>query len=375
MSELPILVVNSGSSSLKIGLFRESGGGETILLDGEAGGIGRGDGELTFQDAKGVKVFREKARWSSQTEALRRALEVMGNLKVGTPVAVGHRVVHGGPRLREHQLITPEVKKTLAEAVHFAPLHIPAALELIDAVEKVHPKLPQFACFDTAFHWTMPESAWHYGLPVALKDEGVQRYGFHGLSYESIVYQVKDDVPKRMVVAHLGNGCSVAAIADGASVDTSMGLTPTGGVVMGTRCGDLDPGVVLYLMRVKGMGADEIETMLNHASGLKGLAGGGGDMRDIEAAAGKGDAAAVLALEIFDRTVAKTVAGYASVLGGLDALVFTGGIGEHSERMRKSVCERLGFLGLERDGVVRVLPSEEDVQIARHCRRLMGGKG
>lgn len=371
MSESPILVVNSGSSSLKLGLF---GADETILLDGEASGIGRQDGELAFQDAKGAEVFREKGRWASQTDALRRGLEVMGTLQVGEPVAVGHRVVHGGPKLREHQRITAEVKKTLKEAVHFAPLHIPAALELIEAVEKVYPGLQQFACFDTAFHRTMPEEAWHYALPVELKDEGVQRYGFHGLSYESIVYQVKDALPRRMVVAHLGNGCSVAAIADGKSMDTSMGMTPTGGVVMGTRCGDLDPGVVLYLMRARGMVADEIETMLNHASGLKGLAGGGGDMRDIEAAAGKGDAAAVLALEVFDRTVAKTVAGYASVLGGLDALVFTGGIGEHSERMRRSVCRRLGFLGLERDGVVRVLPSKEDVQIARHCGRLMGGK-
>ncbi len=375
MSEFPILVVNSGSSSLKLGLFGAAGGDERILLDGEAGGVGRGDGELTFQDAQGKEVFRETGAWASQTAALRRGLEVIGTLKVGTPVAVGHRVVHGGPKLREHQRITAKVKEALKEAVHFAPLHIPAALELIEAVGKVYPELPQFACFDTAFHSTMPEEAWHYALPEELKDEGVQRYGFHGLSYESIVQQVKGDLPKRMVVAHLGNGCSVAAIADGRSVDTSMGMTPTGGVVMGSRCGDLDPGVVLYLMRAKGMGADEIETMLNHASGLAGLAGGHGDMRDIEGAAGKGDAAAVLALEVFDRTVAKTVAGYASVLGGLDALVFTGGIGEHSERMRKSVCARLGFLGLERDGAVRILPSEEDVQIARHCRRLMVGKG
>jgi acetate kinase len=372
MSEFPILVVNSGSSSLKLGLLREAEGDEAILLDGEVGGIGRQDGELTFQDAEGKEVFREEGRWSSQTEALRRGLEVIGTLKAGRPVGVGHRVVHGGPKLREHQRITAEVKKTLREAVHFAPLHIPAALDLIEAVEKVYPELPQFACFDTAFHRTMPEEAWHYALPVELKDEGVQRYGFHGLSYESIVQQVKDDVPKRMVVAHLGNGCSVAAIAEGRSVDTSMGMTPTGGVVMGTRSGDLDPGVALYLIRAKGMGADEMETILNHKSGLAGLAGGHGDMRDIEEAAGKGDAAAVLALEVFDRTVAKTVAGYASVLGGLDALVFTGGIGEHSDRMRKSVCGRLGFLGLERDGVVRVLPSEEDLQIARHCRRLMG---
>ena len=310
MSESPILVVNSGSSSLKLGLFGED---EEILLDGEGGGIGRQDGELAFKDAGGKEVFRQKGRLSSQTEALRRGLEVIGTLKVGEPVAVGHRVVHGGPKLREHQLITAEVKKELKEAVHFAPLHIPAALELIGALEKVYPELPQFACFDTAFHRTMPEQAWHYALPVELKDEGVQRYGFHGLSYESIVYQVKDALPRRMVVAHLGNGCSVAAIEDGRSVDTSMGMTPTGGVVMGTRCGDLDPGVVLYLMRAKGMGADEIETMLNHASGLKGLADGGGDMRDIETAAGKGDAAGMLALEVLTGLWRGQVAGYASV--------------------------------------------------------------
>jgi len=266
----------------------------------------------------------------------------------------------------EHQLITPAVRKTLENSVHFAPLHIPASLKLIDAVEKTYPGMPQYACFDTTFHRTMPECASHLPLPQGLWDEGVRRYGFHGLSYESIVHELGDRLPGRLIVAHLGNGCSVTAIRDGVSVDTSMGLTPTGGVTMATRTGDLDPGVLLYMMRVKGMDADALEALLNHDCGLIGLTGTSGDMREIEKAAGAGDARAALALDVFDRTVAKTIAGYVSVLGGVDLLVFTGGIGEHSERTRMGICGRLEFLGVEAE----VLVSEEELQIARHCRRL-----
>jgi acetate kinase len=214
----------------------------------------------------------------------------------------------------------------------------------------------------------MPEAASHLPLPQSYWDEGVRRYGFHGLSYESIVHQLQPNVPARLIVAHLGSGCSVAAIAQGKSVDTSMGLTPTGGVVMATRTGDLDPGVLLYLMRAKQMDSDALEHLLNHDCGLAGLGGGSSDIRDIEKAVDSGDPHAKLALEVFYRSVAKTVASYVSVLGGLDMLVFTGGIGEHSDRTRQAICAQLAFLGTMD---VRALPSEEELQIARLCRGLM----
>jgi acetate kinase len=365
----PVLVINSGSSSLKFGLFtRGDDGAESVLLDGVANGIGQTDGTLVLRDAAGKEMHSEAVSFGSQGEALAAGLEKMKGLGLQGPVAIGHRVVHGGPKLVEHQLITPEVRATLEASVHFAPLHIPASLKLIDAAEKAYPGMPQYACFDTTFHRTMQESASHLPLPQGLWDKGVRRYGFHGLSYESIVHALGDELPGRLIVAHLGNGCSVTAIRDGASVDTSMGMTPTGGVTMATRTGDLDPGVLLYLMRVKGMDADALEKMLNHDCGLIGLTGSSGDMREIEKAAADGDERARLALEVFDRTVAKTIAGYVSVLGGVDLLVFTGGIGEHSERTRLGVCGRLEFLRVG----VKVLVSEEEVQIARHCWRLMG---
>jgi len=363
----PVLVINSGSSSLKFGMFVQAqDGDESMLLEGVASGIGHANGTLVLKGADGKKMHSEAVTFQSQGEALEAGLGRMKGLGLPGPVAIGHRVVHGGPKLMEHQLITPAVRKTLENSVHFAPLHIPASLKLIDAVEKTYPGMPQYACFDTTFHRTMPECASHLPLPQGLWDEGVRRYGFHGLSYESIVHELGDRLPGRLIVAHLGNGCSVTAIRDGVSVDTSMGLTPTGGVTMATRTGDLDPGVLLYMMRVKGMDADALEALLNHDCGLIGLTGTSGDMREIEKAAGAGDARAALALDVFDRTVAKTIAGYVSVLGGVDLLVFTGGIGEHSERTRMGICGRLEFLGVEAE----VLVSEEELQIARHCRRL-----
>ncbi len=336
----PVLVINSGSSSLKFGLYDTGPDGDEKLLGG---------GETSS---------------TSQVEALQAALAKIK--AIGQPVAVGHRVVHGGPKLVEHQRITPELLQLLEDSVHFAPLHIPASLKLIRAAGEAFPDLPQFACFDTVFHQTMPEAAKHLPLPTRFWDEGVRRYGFHGLSYESIVHALGAQMPQKVVIAHLGNGCSVAAIANGKSVDTSMGLTPTGGVVMSTRAGDLDPGVLLYLLRARGLGVDELEVLLNKECGLVGIAGEG-DMRELEKS---GEDRAGLALGVFYRTIAKTVAGYASVLGGVDLLVFTGGIGEHSERTRREVSGRVRALGIP-EGIA--MTSEEDLQIARHCRRLLAG--
>jgi acetate kinase len=388
MPDAAILVINTGSSSLKLGLYVEREGQEHLLFDGLADGIGRDSGTLTMRDADGQVVRSEALASTTQHEALREAVKWLAELSSGTPSAIGHRVVHGGPRLTTHQRITPEVLDQLRQCVHFAPLHIPMALKLIEEAQAAYPQTPEFACFDTAFHRTMPEAASRFALPRELYDRGVRRYGFHGLSYESILYQLGDELPERTVIAHLGSGASLAAVRDGRSVDTSMGLTPTGGIPMATRTGDLDPGVILYLLRQEHATVDSVEALLNHDSGLKALSGGKGDVRDLEAAADAGDSEAQLALEIFCSRIGQTAAAYGAVLGGIDLLVFAGGIGEHSGRVRGTVCGGLGFLGVALDQSanrshaatisapestvrVRIVPSEEDRQIARHCRALL----
>jgi acetate kinase len=387
MSEAPILVVNTGSSSLKLGLFCAAEGDERLLVDVLAEGIGGAEGKLTVR-AGGKVIGSESLKAASQTEALHLAAPWLAKAESAKPVGIGHRVVHGGPNLTTHQRITPELIRELRACIHFAPLHIPVALELIAATERAYPGVPQFACFDTAFHRTMPEVATRFALPRELFEQGIRRYGFHGLSYESIVFQLGKDLPPHTVAAHLGSGAGLAAILDGKSVDTSMGLTPTGGIPMATRSGDLDPGVLLYLLQAEGATPESLERMLNHDAGLKALSGGTADMRALEQAADSGDTKAVMAIAIFCRSIAKTVAAYAAVLGGLDMLVFAGGIGEHSERVRREVCAQLEFLGVALDEErnragaaifsaadskvqVRVVASEEDRQIARHTRSLL----
>ncbi len=388
MSKDCILVINTGSSSLKFGLYAEQDGDEQVLLDGLADGVGQSSGTLEVKDGAGKKLRSESLAFASRHDALSHAARWLAELSAGTPVAVGHRVVHGGPRLVEHQRITPQLTAELQACVHFAPLHIPMALQLMTEAQRAYPRLPQFACFDTAFHRTMPEVAERFPLARELYDAGIRRYGFHGLSYESIVYQLGDKLPSRTVMAHLGSGASLAAVKDGRSVDTSMGLTPAGGIVMGTRTGDLDPGVLLYLNRAKKMNADALEQLVNHQAGLAALSGGTSDMRKLQQAADGGDREAQLAIEIFCLSIRKTVAAYAAVLGGLDMLIFAGGIGEHSAPVRREVCRGLAFLGVAIDEAsdgannetisnassrvqVRIVPSQEDRQIARHCRRLM----
>ncbi len=388
MPDGPILVINTGSSSLKFGLFTEQGGEEHLQFDGLAEGIGLSSGKLELKDAQGRVLRSETRSFASESDALEHAAKWLAELAPISPAAIGHRIVHGGPRLVAHQRITPAVLAELQSCIHFAPLHIPVALQMIKSAGNAYPGLPQFACFDTAFHKTIPETAARFALPRELFDEGIHRYGFHGLSYESIVYQLGKNLSSRTVIAHLGSGASLVAVKDGHSVDTSMGFTPTGGIPMATRSGDLDPGVLLYLLRVKQMNADSLEGLLNHDSGLKALSGGTADMRDLEAAADRGDHHAQLAIEIFCMSIRKVIAAYAAVLGGLDMLVFAGGIGEHSTHVRRRVCEGLDFLGIfiddsanktnsiqisTRDSKVSVstIPAEEDRQIARHCRSMM----
>jgi len=387
-SEAPILVINTGSSSLKLGLYVHRDGKEKVLFDGLADGIGQGSGTMQLRDADRKVLRKESHAAATQHEALTQAVAWLQEFGQQTPVAIGHRVVHGGPNLTTHQRITPELLEELKRCVHFAPLHIPMAIKLIEEAQQVFPGVLEFACFDTAFHTTIPETASRFALPRELFDQGIRRYGFHGLSYESIVDQLGNDLPGRTVIAHLGSGASLAAVRDGRSVDTSMGLTPTGGIPMATRTGDLDPGVLLFLLRTTHTSVDALEELLNKASGLKALSGGKADMRELEEAAKQSDTKAQLAIEIFCARIRETVAAYAAVLGGLDLLVFTGGIGEHSARVRHDVCAGLSFLGIAFDDAanalhastistsgskirIAIVPAEEDQQIARHCRAML----
>lgn len=394
MPEL-LLTLNSGSSSLKLGLYQSNDDASARphnLFKGAAERIGKPGGSLTLVDGAAQPVYREDVQHATQPEAFAHAAQKLAELAGKAPRAIGHRVVHGGPHLRQHCLLTADVLKTLRDSVHYAPLHIPPALALIEAATQLYPEVPQFACFDTDFHRTMPPEAFTYPLPERLRAQGVQRYGFHGLSYESIVAALASALPLRLVVAHLGNGASLCAIANGRSVDTSMGMTPTGGIPMGTRSGDLDPGVVLFAARAENLDADKLEQLLNHESGLLGLSGSAGstgtpDMRELLKAAVSGNADAELAITIFCREIAKTIASYASVLGGLDALIFTGGIGEHSGAVRDQVCRRLAFLGLTVDAAantsnaevisradssirVSIVPADEDGRIAAHVQAM-----
>ncbi len=363
-TEQRILVLNSGSSSLKFGLYRRGSSDEEVLLEGSADGIGRKDGKLVVRSADGTTLLRRDHLSESQPEALKTISDVLREHLEGSPAAVGHRVVHGGRDLREHQLLTADVLQRLKDAVHFAPLHIPPATALIEAAQAIFADCSHFACFDDAFHRTMPEVATHLPLPTRYYQQGLIRYGFHGISYESIVHRLGELIPERAIFAHLGSGSSVVAVRDGRSIDTSMGMTPAGGVPMGTRSGDLDPGVVVYLMRTAGMDVDALERMLNHDCGLAGFSNGESDM---QALLERSDAAAELAVSAFAIGVRKYIGAYAALMGGVDLLVFTGGIGEHSEPIRRRICEGLAFLG----GEIKVLATEEDVQIARICRRLL----
>jgi acetate kinase len=394
-----ILVLNPGSSSIKFSMFAENAGVLRSLAEGELSGTGGTAAKLEFRDAEGKDLSGEvgQAKAGSVEEAIATVERAVGVGGLPKADAVGYRVVHPGPHLRGHQRLTGEVLAQLREAVAFAPLHDPEALEIIGETMRRMPDVPHFACFDTVFHETMPEVATVYALPEAVRVEGVRRYGFHGLSCESVVVQMRAaagvGVPQSMLIAHLGSGCSVTACVEGKSVDTTMGLTPTGGVVMGTRPGDLDPGLVLYLLRRHGATVETVEAMLNHDAGLKAL-GGVNDMRALREAEGK-DARARLAVTIFARSLVKTMAGLAAVHRA-SAVVFTGGIGEHDAETRRVVAEGLWAFGAWMDrtanesggGGLRaglrkisteesalamyVVPAEEDRMIAWHVARMCG---
>jgi acetate kinase len=365
-----ILALNSGSSSLKFGIYCHGTSDEEPLLTGSADGIGHDNGSLQVRSNDGNSLVRRECIHESQIDALSLLATTIRDHIHTSPVAVGHRVVHGGPKLVRHQLITPQVLDELRAAAHFAPLHIPQALKLIASAQSIFPEAAQFACFDDAFHQTIPEVASRFALPSRYFDAGIRRYGFHGISYESLVHQFGTNVPERAILAHLGSGSSLCALRNGISIDTTMGLSPTGGIPMGTRSGDLDPGVIIYLLRNEKLDADKLETLLNHQSGLFALSSGQSDVKTLEERARTGDSESAVALDIFAVAVRKVIGAYLALLGGIDVVVFTGGIGEHSNRIRSAATAGLETMGLTADKI-RVIPTEEELQIARHCRLLM----
>jgi acetate kinase len=336
-----VLVLNCGSSSIKYQLrdFAQ----EAVLADALISRIGE---DPAVPDHRRALELMLEALLAPETGAVKDLAEIS---------AVGHRTVHGGSFFTAPVLITPEVIEKMQEHAPLAPLHNPPILLGIKEALRVLPGIPQVAVFDTAFHTTIPAKAHLYALPYRFyTDSGVRRYGFHGNSFQFVSRRVTALLGERgpdskVIIAHLGNGASIAAIRDGVSVDTSMGLTPLEGLVMGTRPGDVDPGVILYLMRELGLTENDVDRILNKESGLLGLSGVGNDMRDVLAAAGQGDERCRLALEVYAYRLRKYVGAYAAALGGLDALVFTAGIGENSPEIRAAVCEGLDFLGVELD--------------------------
>ena len=358
-------------------MFVEDGGDLHPMADGELGGIGGRSAKLEFHDADGNDLSGKlgEIKTDSMEDAIAVVERAVGLARLPSPDAVGYRVVHPGAHLRGHQRLTADVIEKLREAVPFAPLHDPEALKIIGQMMQRFPDVPHIACFDTVFHETMPEEATVYALPYAVREQGVRRYGFHGLSCESIVAQLREaqgmTFPRRLVIAHLGSGCSVTVCIDGKSVDTTMGLTPTGGVMMGTRTGDLDPGVVLFLLRQTGATVDSVERMLDGDAGLKAL-GGVNDMRELRKSAAQGNQRTQLAIRVFCRSVVKAIAGFIALYGA-DAIVFTGGIGEHDAASRCEIAGSLRGLGAELESAANELPakglrkiSEEDSPIAQY---------
>lgn len=380
------LAFNSGSSSLKFGLYRVHGTQVTRLVSGEVEGLGQPRGAFHAHDAQGNPLLSETSAPASAGAAIERIVALLASTQTPSPEVIGHRIVHGGPAQRVHCRIDDAVLRDLEAAVAFAPLHTPAALAVVRGAQARFPDLPQVACFDTTFHRTMPDVARVLSLPREMRALGIERYGFHGLSCESIVRQLADAsdgaVPHRLAIAHLGNGASITAVRDGYSVDTSMGLTPSGGVIMGTRSGDLDPGVLVYLARERQFDAAMLEDLVDHRSGLLGISGLSGDMRTLHKAAAS-NAEARLAIQMFCQSVRKQLGAMSVVLDGLDLIVFTGGIGENDAAVRSNICRGLSSIGVEggddsalprgRAGArcqVRVLPSQEDEQIALHATSL-----
>ena len=395
-----ILVINCGSSSLKFQLINAES--EEVLAKGLCERIGI-DGRLTYQPAGGDKEISEKAM-PTHTEAIQFVIDALTNEKTGVVKslseigAVGHRIVHGGEKFASSVVITEEVKKAVEECNDLAPLHNPANLIGVEACEKLMPGTPMVAVFDTAFHQTMPEKAYMYGLPYEYYEKyKVRRYGFHGTSHSYVSKKAAEVMEKaydevKTIVCHLGNGASVSAVLNGKSVDTSMGLTPLEGLVMGTRSGDIDPAIMEFIAQKENLDIEGIMNVLNKKSGVFGLSGEiSSDFRDLTGAMAEGDKKAKIALEVFAYRVAKYIGAYAAAMNGVDDIVFTAGIGENVSYVREQVCSYLGYLGVELDPDanekfrgeqgeitkpgckvrVFVIPTNEELAIARETLALV----
>jgi acetate kinase len=378
-----ILCFNSGSSSLKFALY-ELGETEARLASGAVERSGSAPGHLWIRDARGRSLADSVGTFPEARTAVDAVLAALEPLRLGELAAVGHRVVHGGPEYATPERIDTRLVASLRRLIPFAPLHLPAEIECIESIAARFPGLPQVACFDTAFHRHLPEVAQRFPLPRRLWDEGIRRYGFHGLSYEYIVQTVGAERLGRGVIAHLGNGASMVAVRNGTPLDTTMGFTPTGGFMMGTRSGDLDPGILVYLLEHERYGGPAVERLVDHESGLLGVSGISSDMKTLLERR-SADPHAAQAVEMFCYQLRKQVGALAAVLGGLDTLVFTGGIGERAAPVRWETCQGLAHLGIRLDErrnethaaiisvpdsacTVRVVPTDEDLVIARHTR-------
>ena len=379
---MKILVLNGGSSSLKATLFDD-----TAPLWNAHADWGRKPGEADLR----INQTERQLRIQSPVDVLRPVIEAAG----GGIEAAGHRVVHGGQSLQATTRVTPAVKDEIRKFAEFAPEHNRLELDAMAAVEQMlGPSIPQVAVFDTAFHITMPEAARVYPGPYDWYERGIRRYGFHGISHQYVSRRAAAMIPPnedlRLITCHLGNGASLAAVRGGRSIDTTMGFTPLDGLMMGTRPGSLDPGIGIYLMRHQGMDAARLDRLLNHESGLQGVSGVSGDMREVLAAAAAGNTRARLALDVYVHRLCRYLGAMAASLGGVDALVFTAGVGENSPQIRERVCLQLAFLGIELDGAknarpvldcdiaaaasrvrVLVIRTDEDGEIARECLRIL----
>ena len=397
MSSFPVLVLNSGSSSIKFSVYEAGDGERRKLHEGAVDGIGTDLGKFWIKDAAGKKLVDETPALPNRAIAFKLVSDALHSGDFPAPAAIGHRMVCGGPTVQENQLITPDLIDEMERYTAFAPLHTPIAVYIMRESMRQFPGVKNFVCLDSYFHRTMPEVARHMPIPEEYSAMGVKRYGAHGISYESIVYQLEPNVPEKLVVAHLGNGASISAIRNGKCLDTSMGLTPTGGIISGTRTGDIDPGVLLFILRKicetatsASDAADKLETVASKKSGLLGVSDLSNEMRDLREAIKTGNAKARLAVDKFTWTIARWIGSYVAELGGLDMLVFTGGIGENDIDSRSEVCAGLGALGIILDAkrnnvrgeavisaenspvTVRVIPPAEDLIIVNHVVRLLG---
>lgn len=394
-----ILVINCGSSSLKYQLINMNE--EKVYAKGLCERIGI-DGSRLKHTPSGKDTIIIEAPMPNHKEAVKMVLDALTHEEYGVVKsmdeisAVGHRVVHGGESFSESVIIDEEVKKAIEACSELAPLHNPPNLIGIEACQHLMPNTPMVAVFDTAFHQTMPNYAYLYAIPYELYEKHkIRRYGFHGTSHKYVAYRAAELLGKpieelKIVTCHLGNGASVCAVKNGKSVDTSMGFTPLAGLVMGTRCGDIDPAIVTYLQDKENLSAQEVDNLLNKKSGVLGLSGISSDFRDIEDAVKEGNEKAAVTMDVFNYIVAKYVGAYAAAMNGLDAIVFTGGLGENNHEVRRDVCKYLEFLGVKIDeeknqcrGVERdfsaegakirtlVIPTNEELMIARETKNLL----